>query len=97
MDKISPIHPGQILKEEFLDPFHLSQNALAKAIHVPPRRINEIVHGKRAITPDTAIRLSVFFGTSPEFWLHLQAKYELETAKDKVYEKILKSIEPFAA
>ncbi|HHH73017.1 MAG TPA: addiction module antidote protein, HigA family [Sulfuricurvum sp.] len=97
MEKLAPIHPGEILQEEFLEPLGISQNALAKAINVPPRRINEIVNAKRAVTPDTALRLSVYFGTTPEFWLHLQSKYELETAKDKTYNEISRSIKPFAA
>lgn len=97
MEMLTPIHPGEILKEEFLEPLGISQNALAKAINVPPRRINEIVNAKRAITPDTALRLSVYFGTSPEFWLHLQSKYELEIAKDKTLEEISRMIKPFAA
>lgn len=97
MDVLAPIHPGEILQEEFLEPLGISQNALAKALGVPPRRINEIVNAKRAITPDTALRLSVYFGTSPEFWLHLQSKYELELAKDKTLKEISSSIKPFAA
>lgn len=75
---LPPIHPGEILDTEFMQPLNLSQNALAKAIGVPPRRINEIVHGKRAISADTAMRLSRFFGTSAQFWLNLQAEYELD-------------------
>ena len=97
MDMLAPIHPGEILQEEFLEPLGISQNALAKALGVPPRRINEIVHAKRAITPDTALRLSVYFGTSPEFWLHLQSKFELEVTKDKTFEEISSTIKPFAA
>ena len=75
---LKPIHPGEILETEFLQPMELSQNRLAKEIGVPPRRINEIVHGKRAITADTAIRFSKFFGTTAQFWLNLQAHYELD-------------------
>ena len=75
---LKPIHPGEILATEFLEPLGLSQNRLAKAIGVPPRRINEIVHGKRAITADTALRLSRFFGTSAKLWLGLQAEYDLD-------------------
>ena len=74
---LPPIHPGEILELEFLKPLNLSQNKLAREIGVPPRRINEIVHGKRAITADTAIRLSRFFGTTAQFWLNLQTHYEL--------------------
>ena len=82
--KIPPVHPGEILKEEFLDPMALSQYRLAKDISVPPRRINEIVHGKRAITADTALRLGRFFGMSPQFWINLQTHYDLEIEKDKL-------------
>ena len=74
---LPPIHPGEILQTEFLEPLGISQNKLAREIGVPPRRINEIVHGKRAITADTALRLSKFFGTSAQLWLNLQAHYEL--------------------
>lgn len=82
--KITPVHPGEILKEEFLDPMALSQYRLAKDISVPPRRINEIVHGKRAVTADTALRLGRFFGMSPQFWINLQTHYDLEIEKDKL-------------
>ena len=75
---LPPIHPGEILRTEFLEPLGLSQNRLAREIGVPPRRINEIVHGKRAITADTALRLSRFFGTTAQLWLNLQSHYELE-------------------
>lgn len=84
-------HPGEILSEEFLKPMHITQYRLAKSIDVPPRRINEIVHGTRAISADTALRLAKFFGMSPEFWMNLQARYDLETAKDKL-EDTLSSI-----
>jgi len=80
--KLPPIHPGEILREEFLGPMGISQYRLAKDISVPPRRINEIVHGKRAITADTALRLGRFFGMSPQFWLNLQTRYDLEVTKD---------------
>ena len=80
--KLPPIHPGEILIEEFLEPMGISQYRLAKDITVPPRRINEIVHGKRAITADTALRLGRFFGMSPQFWLNLQTRYDLEVAED---------------
>jgi len=82
--KISPVHPGEILMEEFLKPMELSQNRLAKALSVPARRINEIVLGKRAVTADTALRLGKYFDMEPEFWLNLQKRYELELAKDKI-------------
>ncbi len=88
MDKIKPIHAGEILLEEFMQPYGLSQNALAKALHVTPRRINEIVNRKRAITADTALRLAKFFGNSAEFWMALQNRYDLEIARDALSEKI---------
>ena len=78
MKKLSNIHPGEVLLEEFLKPMAISQNALARALEVPPRRVNEIVLGKRSITADTALRLATFFGTSEGFWLGLQADYDLE-------------------
>lgn len=77
-----PIHPGEILMDEFLAPMEISQYRLAKDISVPPRRINEIVHGKRSITADTALRLGRFFGMSPQFWLNLQTRYDLEVTED---------------
>ena len=77
-EKLPPIHPGEVLLEEFLKPFHLSQYRLAKDIGVPARRISEIVQGKRAISPDTALRLARYFGLSERFWLNLQARYDLE-------------------
>lgn len=82
--KLPPIHPGEILLEEFLDPMGISQYRLAKEISVPARRINEIIHGKRGISPDTALRLSRFFGMSERFWLNLQNRYDLETEKDRL-------------
>lgn len=82
-EKLSPIHPGQVLSEDFLTEMNLSQNKLAVSIGVPPRRINEIVHGKRGISADTALRLSRYFGTSAEFWLNLQTRYELDLASDR--------------
>jgi len=97
MKKIRPIHPGVILKEEFLKPFNISQNALARALKVAPRRVNEIVNQKRGITADTALRLSKYFGTSAEFWLNLQSKYELESTKDKIAKKIDKEVEVYVA
>ena len=89
-----PITPGEILEEEFLLPMELSQYRVAKDIHVSPRRINEIVKGKRAITADTALRLGRYFGTTAQFWLNLQGSYELERAKERVE---LETIEPHAA
>jgi addiction module HigA family antidote len=82
MSTMTPIHPGEVLMEEFLEPLDLSQNRLAVAIGVPPRRINEIVHGKRRVTADTALRLARYFGTSDRFWLNLQTRYDLEVEKD---------------
>ena len=86
--KATPIHPGEILLEEFLEPLGISQYRLAKDISVPARRINEIVHGKRSITADTALRLSRYFGLSDRFWLNLQARYDLELEKDKLEGRI---------
>ncbi|MGD0877122.1 MAG: HigA family addiction module antitoxin [Anaerolineales bacterium] len=82
--KFAPVHPGEILLEEFLKPMGLSQYALAKDINVPARRINEIVHGDRSISADTALRLSRFFGMSENFWMNLQARYDLEIQKDQL-------------
>ncbi len=79
-----PVHPGEILNEEFLGPLGVTQNRLAVSIGVPPRRINEIVHGKRRITADTALRLSRFFGTSERFWLNLQGRYDIEVQRDVI-------------
>jgi addiction module HigA family antidote len=86
--KAPPIHPGEILLEEFLEPMGISQYRLAKDISVPPRRINEIVQGKRAITPDTALRLSRYFGLSERFWLNLQTRYDLEIEKDRLADRL---------
>lgn len=88
MTKLKNIHPGEVLLEEFLAPMAISQNALARAIAVPPRRINEIVLGKRAISADTALRLARFFGTSEQFWMGLQADYDLEEARKQLGRKI---------
>jgi addiction module HigA family antidote len=94
-NKITNIHPGEILLEEFMKPLKLSQYRVAKDIHVPPRRINEIVHQKRAISADTALRLSKYFSTSPQFWLNLQTHYDLENEKDKSLERIELEVHPF--
>ena len=83
-----PIHPGEVLQEEFLTPLAVTQHRLAVSIRVPPRRINEIVHGKRRITADTALRLSKFFGTSDRFWLNLQARYDLEVQGESLRETL---------
>jgi addiction module HigA family antidote len=87
-EKLAPIHPGEILMEEFLKPLGISQYRLAKDINVPARRINEIVQGKRSISADTALRLSRYFNLSERFWLNLQARYDLEMQKDKLNGRI---------
>lgn len=94
--KLAPIHPGEILLEEFLIPMEISQYRLAKDINVPPRRINEIVLGKRSITADTALRLSEYFGLSERFWLNLQMKFNLENAKEKLKGKLKNEIKSLA-
>jgi antitoxin HigA-1 len=86
--KAPPIHPGEILLEEYLKPLGISQYRLAKEISVPPRRVNEIVHGKRSITADTALRLARYFGTSERFWLNLQTHYDLEVEKDRLADRL---------
>jgi len=88
--KLRNIHPGEVLLEEFLNPMGISQNALARAIGVPPRRINEIILGKRAVTADTALRLATFFGTSEGFWLGLQADYDLEETRHGIAKELLR-------
>ena len=92
-NKLPPIHPGKILIEEFLKPMGLSQYRLAKDISVPPRRINEIVHGKRSISADTALRLGRFFGISPQFWLNLQTRFDLEVTEDLLAERLEKEVQ----
>lgn len=87
-DKIPPIHPGEILMEEFLEPMDITQNRLAVSIDVPPRRINEIVHGMRRITADTALRLGRFFGMSAQFWINLQSHYDLEVERDAIGDQL---------
>ena len=89
---LPPIHPGEILLEEFLRPMGISQYRLAKDISVSPRRINEIVHGKRGITADTALRLGRFFGMSPQFWLNLQNRYDLEVTEDMLVGRLDKEV-----
>ena len=91
--KLSPIHPGEILEEEFLKPMGISQYRLAKDISVPPRRINEIVHRKRSITADTALRLGRFFGVPPQFWLNLQSRYDLEVTEDLLADRLEKEVQ----
>ena len=95
--KLAPVPPGEVLLEEFLKPLGVSQYQLAKAISVPPRRINEIVHGKRAVTADTALRLSRYLGTSERFWLNLQARYELEGEKDRLGDRLKREVQVLAA
>ena len=87
-DKIAPIHPGEVLMEDFIEGFGITQNKLSVSIGVPPRRINEIVHGKRGITADTALRLAKYFGTSAEFWINLQSHYELDRAEARAGDQI---------
>ena len=93
--KIAPIHPGEILLEEFLKPLGISQYKLSKDINVPPRRINEIIHGKRSISADTALRLSRYFKLSERFWLNLQARNDLEVQKDKLNGRIETEVKVF--
>lgn len=93
MAEIEPIHPGEVLMEEFLEPLSVTQHRLAVAIGVPPRRINEIVHGKRGISADTALRLGRYFGTTDRFWLNLQTRYDVEIVRDRIGEA-LESITP---
>jgi addiction module HigA family antidote len=93
---MAPIHPGELLRAEYLEPLGVTQHRLAVAIGVPPRRINEIVHGKRGISADTALRLARYFGTSERFWLNLQGRYELEIERDRLA-GTLERIEPLAA
>ena len=95
--KLAPIHPGEILREEFMKPYGLSQNALARALGVPPRRINEIVLEKRGITADTALRLARFFRTTAELWTGLQADYDLRLARCEKERQIERDVEPLAA
>ena len=93
--KMPPVHPGEILLEEFLKPMKLSQNKLALDIRVPARRINEIVHGKRRITPDTALRLAKYFNMSPQFWLGLQMDYDLDVAEDQLVDRLDREIQVY--
>jgi addiction module HigA family antidote len=97
MADFPPPHPGEVLREDFLKPMNLSQYALAKAIGVPQIRISEIVNGKRAVTPDTALRLARYFGTTAEFWIGMQATYDLETARDQLAADIEAEVHPRAA
>ena len=99
MDKreFTPIHPGEILLEDFLKPMNLSQYAIARSLGVPPRRINEIVHGKRAITADTALRLARFFNMEAQFWMNLQSRYDLEVTKEKLSDTLEKEVGIYSA
>jgi addiction module HigA family antidote len=97
VDKLPPIHPGEILLEEFLKPMGISQYRLAKDINVPPRRVNEIVLGKRAITPDTALRLSRYFGLSERFWINLQTRYDIEVEKDKLQNRLEHEVQVYVS
>ena len=92
--KLDPITPGEILLEEFLKPMGISQNKLSRDIDVPITRINDIVHAKRGVTADTALRLATYFGTTPEFWLNLQSRYDLKMARQKLWPEIEKTIRP---
>jgi antitoxin HigA-1 len=96
-ERLNPVHPGEILMEEFLKPMEISQNKLARAIGVPPRRINEIVLEKRSVSADTALRLAQYFGTSAKFWMGLQSDYDLDITKDKVGLRIQKEVSVYAA
>ena len=96
-NKLKPIHPGEILLEEFLKPMEISQYRLAKDISVPPRRINEIVHEKRGISPDTALRLSRFFGTSENFWINLQSRFDLQSEKRRLKTRLVREVKVLSA
>lgn len=94
--KLAPVHPGEVLLEEFIKPMNLSQNRLAIDIGVDARRINEIVLGKRSVTADTALRLARFFGNSPQFWLGLQTQYDLDIAEDQLGKRLDREVRPLA-
>lgn len=96
-EKLLPVHPGEVLLEEFLEPLELSQYRLAKDITVPARRINEIVHRKRGVSADTALRLARYFGTSERFWLNLQAQYDLDIERDRLGDRLDREITPRAS
>ncbi len=95
--KLPPVHPGEVLQEEFLKPLGISQYRLAKDISVPPRRINEIAQGKRAITADTALRLARYFGTTDRFWLNLQMRYDLEVQRDRLGSRLQREVSVLAS
>lgn len=96
-DKLNPVHPGEVLQEEFIKPLGLSQNRLALAIGVPARRVNEIVLGRRGITADTALRLARFFGNSPQFWLGLQADYDLDMVRRALGPRLAREVRSYAS
>ena len=97
MNKMRPIHPGEVLREEFLDPLGMSAHALAQALRVPAPRVNDLVRERRSVTPDTALRLARYFGTTPQFWLNLQASYDLKIALRDAGKRIEREVEPRAA
>lgn len=94
--KLAPVHPGEILRTEFLEPLNLSQHKLSLELHVPATRINDIVKGERSISAETAIRLGLYFGTSPQFWMNLQSQYDLAVAEDAALKNIKREIRPLA-
>ena len=96
-DRLPPVHPGEVLQQDFLVPMGLSQYALAKAIGVPPQRVLEIVHGRRAVTADTALRLGRYFGVEPQLWLNLQTRYDLDRAEDALGDRLEREVTPRAA
>ena len=95
-NKMPPVHPGEILMEEFLTPMGISQYRLSRDISVPPRRINEIVHGTRSVTADTALRLGRYFSVSPQFWLNLQSHFDLEQEQDKLGDRLEQEVQTYA-
>ena len=95
-DLLAPIHPGTVLREEFMEPLDISQNMLARALGVSPRRINDIVHGRRSITADTALRLARFFDMTPGFWLNLQKRYDLDVAEDALRDRLSTEVQTLA-
>ena len=94
MKKLNPISPGEILSEEFMKPLSISQNKLARDLDVPVARVNDIVHGRRGISTDTALRFAIYFGTTAEFWVNLQSRYDLKVAKKKLLPKISRGVRP---
>ena len=96
-DRLPPVHPGEILRLDFLEPLGVSQYALAKAIGVPPQRVLEIVHGRRSVTADTALRLARYFGVEPQLWLNLQTRYDLDRAEDALGDRLDHEVKPRAA